>query len=271
MARKQIPGTAGRVARSLLKYWSGSRCCSFWRWPRRECSADILAISTQRATPASAKTNATRGREAEGASGGVARSLQPAAGMRLARLLAIRPFCLYARPAPVFQQAPRRQALLSSKVILPFLKRENSVFRSTAPVFQIGILRLRPLFSRHSAISKFPPCFRRRKRPVHIVEASKCSYSWFVVEESLTKRSVELTANPPSKLKIFCARPTARQNGGRASMPAKTTDAADREEPNRVARRDAGLKTRALPRSTSPRNARRKPMARSESQPARRE
>ena len=25
----------------LLKYWSGPRCCSFWRWPRRERSADI--------------------------------------------------------------------------------------------------------------------------------------------------------------------------------------------------------------------------------------
>ena len=24
------------MPRRLLKYWSGSRCCGFWRWPRRE-------------------------------------------------------------------------------------------------------------------------------------------------------------------------------------------------------------------------------------------
>jgi hypothetical protein len=30
-----------RSFRRLLKHWSGPRCCRFWRWPRRERSADI--------------------------------------------------------------------------------------------------------------------------------------------------------------------------------------------------------------------------------------
>jgi uncharacterized membrane protein len=45
------------------------------------------------------------GREAEGASGRVARSLQPAKGDAPHSPLAIRPFCLYARPIPVFQRS----------------------------------------------------------------------------------------------------------------------------------------------------------------------
>jgi hypothetical protein len=46
----------------LLKYWSGPRCCRFWRWPRRERSADIrsdLGQSRRRGT-ARTKVNATR-------------------------------------------------------------------------------------------------------------------------------------------------------------------------------------------------------------------
>jgi uncharacterized membrane protein len=77
----------------------------FWRWPRRERSVDILAISTERATPASAKENATRG--ARGRRGVWRLRLLVAALFRDAprSLLAIRPFCLYARPIPVFQRS----------------------------------------------------------------------------------------------------------------------------------------------------------------------
>jgi hypothetical protein len=58
------------------------------------------------------------GREAEGqlapkafGAGCVAHSLQPPAGMRLIRPCHP-PFCLYARPTPVFQQSPKRPARL---------------------------------------------------------------------------------------------------------------------------------------------------------------
>ena len=47
------------------------------------------------------------GREAEGASGGVACSLQPHCGDAPRSLLAIHPFCLYARAMPVLQQSPK--------------------------------------------------------------------------------------------------------------------------------------------------------------------
>jgi hypothetical protein len=35
----------------LLKYWSGPRCCRFWRWPRRERSADIRSDLGQASNP----------------------------------------------------------------------------------------------------------------------------------------------------------------------------------------------------------------------------
>ena len=40
--------TSVRSRKRLLSYWNGPRCCRIWRWPRRECSGDIPAISTQR-------------------------------------------------------------------------------------------------------------------------------------------------------------------------------------------------------------------------------
>ena len=64
----------------LLKYWSGSRCCCSWCWPRRERSVDILVISTERATSASAENNATRG--ARGRRGGLRRRLLVAAPLQ---------------------------------------------------------------------------------------------------------------------------------------------------------------------------------------------
>ena len=98
----------GKAVRRLLKYWSGPRCCRFWRWPRRERSADIRAISAKRATPASAKIDATL--RARGRRGGWPRRLLVAAhcGDAPRSLLAIHPFCLYARATPVFQQTLER-------------------------------------------------------------------------------------------------------------------------------------------------------------------
>ena len=71
-----------------LKYWNGTRCCRFLalakararhRYPQRSRPSE-----QRRPAP---KATQPSGREAEGASGRVARSLQPAAGMRLARSL----------------------------------------------------------------------------------------------------------------------------------------------------------------------------------------
>jgi hypothetical protein len=91
--------------RRLLKYWSRSRCCGFWRWPRRERSADIrsdLGLASQRRpAPKSTQPAPARGRRA---AGGVARLLQPLRGC--ASLAPCQqPVCLYARPTPVFQQS----------------------------------------------------------------------------------------------------------------------------------------------------------------------
>ena len=75
--------------RSLI-YWNGTRCCRFLalakaraqrRYPQRSRpSEQPRKLSGPKATQPS-------WREAEGASGRVARSLQPAAGMRLTRFL----------------------------------------------------------------------------------------------------------------------------------------------------------------------------------------
>src|SRR5438105_12094566 len=74
--------------RRLLKYWNGSRCCGFWRWPRREAQRRYPQRSRpseqRRPAPKSTQPLPARGRRA---AGGVARSLQPAAGMRLPRSL----------------------------------------------------------------------------------------------------------------------------------------------------------------------------------------
>src|SRR5947209_3023330 len=89
--------------RRLLKYWSESRCCGFWRWPRREAVRAGLGYRyPQRSVPSeqprklsgpkSTQPAAARGRKRQLApnafgAGGVARSVQPAAGMRLPRSL----------------------------------------------------------------------------------------------------------------------------------------------------------------------------------------
>jgi hypothetical protein len=105
-----------RFTRRLLKYWSGPRCCRVLalakaraqrRYPQRS------RPSEQRRPPP--KATQLFGREAEGASGRVARSLQPAEGDAPHSLLAIRPFCFYARPIPVFQQSPKALPLLVSR------------------------------------------------------------------------------------------------------------------------------------------------------------
>ena len=109
--RRAIPGIQRALPptrlRRLLKYWDGPRCCRIRCWPRRERSADIHAIPAQRATPASAKFCATL--RARGRRGGWPRRSLVAAhtGDAPRSLLAIHPFCLYARAMPVFQQSPR--------------------------------------------------------------------------------------------------------------------------------------------------------------------
>ncbi len=75
-----------------MKSWSGSRCCRFWRWPRREAQRRYPLRSRpseqRRPAPKSTQPSTARGRRA---AGGVARSLQPTAGMRLPRSLPFRP------------------------------------------------------------------------------------------------------------------------------------------------------------------------------------
>jgi len=77
----------------------------FWRWPRRECSADIRSDLGQ----ASNAGQRQKRRNPPGArqKGGWLRRSFVAARHRDAphSLLAIRRFCLYARPIPVFQQS----------------------------------------------------------------------------------------------------------------------------------------------------------------------
>jgi len=74
--------------------------------------------SEQRRT--TAKATQPSGREAEWASGRVAPSLQPREEDAPHSLLAIRPFCLYARPAPVFQQ-PHMSALAFFFIVVSLL------------------------------------------------------------------------------------------------------------------------------------------------------
>jgi hypothetical protein len=119
-----------QVARSkrLLKYWNGLRCCRIWGWPRRKRSADIHAISAQRgrrgdpASPTFGATLRARGRRC-----GWPRRLLVAAhrGDAPRSLVAIHPFCLYARAAPVFQQSPKpllldQSGFLGSQTVLRY-------------------------------------------------------------------------------------------------------------------------------------------------------
>jgi hypothetical protein len=100
----------GKAVRRLLKYWSGPCCWRYWRWPRRERSVDIRVISAQRGRrgdPARANIGATL--RTRGRRGGWPRHLLVAAHFGdAASLLAIHPFCLYARVTPVFQQTLER-------------------------------------------------------------------------------------------------------------------------------------------------------------------
>jgi hypothetical protein len=90
-----------------LKYWNGSRCCQFRAGQGANVVPISAAISAKRATPVSAKIEATLG--ARGRRGSwLCRSFVAArCGDGPHSLLAIHPFCLYARPTPVFQQSPR--------------------------------------------------------------------------------------------------------------------------------------------------------------------
>jgi len=66
----------------------GRVAVDFWRWPRRERSADIRSDLGQASNAGQhQKRRNPPGRKAEGAAGRAARSLQPALGMRLTRSL----------------------------------------------------------------------------------------------------------------------------------------------------------------------------------------
>ena len=97
--------------RRLLKYWSGPRCCRSWCWPRRERSVDIHSDLG----PAS---NAGQGQDRRNPAGARQKGRLAASLARCSpawdasrSLLAIHPFCLYARTIPVFQQSPRVPAI----------------------------------------------------------------------------------------------------------------------------------------------------------------
>ena len=69
-----------------LKYWNGTRCCRFLALAK----ARVQRRYPQRSRPSEQRRPAPKatqpsGRELEGASGRVTRSLQPADGMRFAR------------------------------------------------------------------------------------------------------------------------------------------------------------------------------------------
>jgi hypothetical protein len=72
----------------LLSYWNGTRCCRFLALAKTRAQRRYPQRSrpSEQRRPAS-KATQPYGREAEEASGSVAPSLQPAAGMRLTRSL----------------------------------------------------------------------------------------------------------------------------------------------------------------------------------------
>ena len=100
-------------SRRLLKYWSGPRCCRFWRWPRRDRSADIRSDLGQASNtgPRQNRRNPSGARQKGGwpqKLSGLAASLARCSPLRGCASLAPchPPFCLYARPTPAFQQSP---------------------------------------------------------------------------------------------------------------------------------------------------------------------
>ena len=74
-------------SRRPLKYRNGPRCVDFGVGQGASAAPISAAISAKRATPASAKSEATLRARGFGPSGRVARSVQPATGMRLTRFL----------------------------------------------------------------------------------------------------------------------------------------------------------------------------------------
>src|SRR5438309_5464873 len=72
---------------------------------RTQCRYPQRSRPSEQRRPAP-KSTQPRGREAEGAAGRVAPSFAARCGDAPHSLLAIHPFCLHARPIPVFQQSP---------------------------------------------------------------------------------------------------------------------------------------------------------------------
>ena len=117
-------------ARRLLKYWGGLRCWGFWSWPRRERSepdwqTDIRSDLGQ-ASNAGQRQN-QRNRIGARQQGSWRRCLLVTARLTGCASLAPchLPFCLYARPTPVFQQSPKGRSSLGE-----FLRRGLGQYRN---------------------------------------------------------------------------------------------------------------------------------------------
>ena len=108
----QAPGHFGLNARRLLKYWSAPRCCGFWRWPRRERSADIRSDLGQ-GSNAGERQN-PRNRSGATQKGSWRRRVLVTARLTGCASLASchLPFYVYARRTPVFQQSPKGRSSL---------------------------------------------------------------------------------------------------------------------------------------------------------------
>ena len=115
----QAPGHFQLNARRLLKYWSGPRCCGFWRWPRRERSADIRSDLGQ-ASNAGQRQNPRNRVDARQKGSWRGRLLVTARLTGCASLVPYHlPFCLYARPTPVFEQFPKGPSSLGDWQVIP--------------------------------------------------------------------------------------------------------------------------------------------------------
>src|SRR5437868_4190953 len=102
--------------RRLLKYWSGSRCCGFWRWPRREAQRRYPQRSRpseqRRPAPKSTQPWRERGKSAAGPEsfrGWLRRSFVTArCGDTPRSLLAIRPSASTRNPLQYFNSLPKK-------------------------------------------------------------------------------------------------------------------------------------------------------------------
>ena len=94
--------------RRLLKYWSGPRCCRFWRWSRRERSADIRSDLGPASNPESFRGQKRRNPSgARQTSRGRRRSLVTAhCGDAPRSLLALRPSASTRDPLQYFNSLP---------------------------------------------------------------------------------------------------------------------------------------------------------------------